>query len=220
MYIQKEKMNKERIREDLKALGVGYKTKDVDRLIHRYVKEKADVSFLREDVLKEQEYHRIYFYVSLLQIEDANARMEFIDRNLLFSDWWHTDQLIRFVCDLDFETAYGYAQKYVLHSDPFIRRWGYVLFISKLCREKENLAKILGLLHNDAEYYVYMAEAWLLCELAVFFPEEIRNWFEKENDLNYDISGRAIQKIQDSFRISDAYKQAFKAQREKCRERR
>ena len=49
--------------------------------------------------------------------------MAFIHNNLLFTDWWHTDQIIRYVAALDFEMAIGYAQKYIHSDDPFIRRW-------------------------------------------------------------------------------------------------
>lgn len=52
--------------------------------------------------------------------------MAFIHNNLLFTDWWHTVQIIRYVAALDFEMAIGYAQKYIHSDDPFIRRWGYV----------------------------------------------------------------------------------------------
>lgn len=83
------------VQADLDALGK-YKTADVDRLIHRYVRQRTDASALRAHILSQQQFHRIYFYVSLEQIKGANARMEFIHRNLLFTDWWHTDQLIRY----------------------------------------------------------------------------------------------------------------------------
>ena len=36
------------------------------------------------------------------QIKDVAARMAFIHNNLLFTDWWHTDQIIRYVAALDF----------------------------------------------------------------------------------------------------------------------
>lgn len=206
-------LTKQQIADDLKSLGENYKTADVDRLIRKYVKEKADVSFLRTDILSEQQYHRIYYYVSLKQIKDVRECMEFIDRNLLFSDWWHTDQLIKYVDTLPFEVAFDYAQRYVASTDPFIRRWGYVLFISKLCRNKENLGKILSLFKNDSEYYVIMAQAWLIAELAIFFPEEILDWFKTRNRLNYQINSKAIQKISDSYRVSAENKEKFKTLR-------
>ena len=209
-------MTKEQVQNDLDALPEHYKTGDLDRLIGRYVKAKADVSALRPYILTEQQFHRIYFYVSLEQLKTVEERMAFIHNNLLFSDWWHTDQLIGYVSDLDFDVALQYAAGYVHSEDPFIRRWGYVLFISKLCRG--HAAQLLPLTHDDEHYTVQMAQAWLVAELAVFEPEAVYRWFA-ENDLKYNINGKVIQKICDSFRISQDWKAEFKELRPELRER-
>ena len=139
------------VQQDLDALGQ-YKTADVDRLIRRYVKEQADAALLREHILTEQQFHRIYYYVNLQQIKDVAARMAFIHNNLLFTDWWHTDQLIRYVAAQDFEMAIGYAQEYIHSDDPFIRRWGYVMFISRLGHG--HAERLLPLMKADDHYYV------------------------------------------------------------------
>lgn len=206
-------LTKEMIGAQLDALPNNYKTKDVDELIRKYVREKADVSALRPVILDEQRFHRIYYYVSLKQIKDPIERLRFIDDNLLFSDWWHTDQLIKFVSAADFDTAFAYARAYVENEDAFIRRWGYVMFISKLCRDREHLESILSLLNNDSEYYVQMAEAWLIAELAVFFPEDVYNYMKNECRLRYEITGKAVQKILDSYRIAPEDKERFKSLR-------
>lgn len=203
-------LTKDLVQNDLGALPERYKTADVDRLIKRYVKEGADASSLRPYILTYQELHRIYFYVSLEQIRGAEQRMKFIHENLLFCDWWHTDQLIHYVADLSFDTALDYAKKYVISDDPFIRRWGYVLFISRLCHT--HAEELLALMHNDGHYYVQMAEAWLIAELAIFEPDVVYAWL-KRGTLSYSISGKAIQKISDSFRISDGLKVKFKSLR-------
>ncbi len=200
-------LTKEQVQKDLDSLPAHYKTGDIDRLIRQYVKQKADVSALRPYILTEQQFHRIYYYVSLEQIKHVDERMAFIHKNLLFSDWWHTDQIIRYVSDLEFDVALQFAKGYIHSEDPFIRRWGYVLFISKLC--KGHGAEILPLMHDDEHYYVQMAEAWLIAELAVHEPEIIYAWFQ-ENDLKYNINGKAIQKICDSFRITNEWKAEFK----------
>ena len=197
------------VQADLDALGQ-YKTADVDRLIHRYVRQQADASALRAHILSQQQFHRIYFYVSLEQIKGANARMEFIHRNLLFTDWWHTDQLIRYAAKLDLEAALGYAQEYIRSEDPFVRRWGYVMFISPLGRQHAD--RLLPLMKRDEHYYVQMAEAWLLAELAIDEPEAVCQWMANCG-LPYSICGKAIQKICDSYRISEAWKERFKALR-------
>lgn len=209
------KLTKEQVQKDLDNLPAQYKTADVDRLIRQYGQQNADVSALRPHILAEQQFHRIYYYVNLNRIQNVDERMAFIHENLLFSDWWHTDQIIRYVADLNFDTALNYAKGYIHHQDPFIRRWGYVLFISRLC--KGHAAQLLPLIHDDGEYYVRMAQAWLIAELAVHEPESVRDWF-RQNGLNYNINGKAIQKICDSFRISDQWKTEFKKLRAELRQ--
>ncbi|MBQ9762144.1 MAG: hypothetical protein IJV82_03605 [Oscillospiraceae bacterium] len=206
----------ELVQRDLDALPASYKTAHVDALIRQYIKAQVDVSPLRPYILTHQQFHRIYFYVSLSRLPDARSRMSFIHDNLLFSDWWHTDQLIGYVADLPFDTALGHASAYIGAEDPFVRRWGYVLFISRLCRG--HAAELLPLMHNDEHYYVQMAQAWLMAELAVFEPEVVYQWFPG-NDLRYDINGKAIQKISDSFRISKEWKERFKQLRPELRKR-
>ena len=207
-------LTKEQVQKDLDSLPEHYKTADVDRLIRQYGKQGADVSALRPDVLEEQQFHRIYYYVNLNPMKNADERMAFIHENLLFSDWWHTDQLISFIADLDFDTALEYAKSYIREADPFVRRWGYVLFISRLC--KGHAAQLLPLLRDDEEYYVQMAQAWLIAELTVHEPEMVYRWLSK-NDLKYNINGKAIQKICDSFRIPDTWKVQFKGLRPELR---
>lgn len=209
------KLTAELVQRDLDALGQ-YKTADVDRLIRGYVRQKADASALREHILQEWQFHRIYYYVSLQQLKKAEDRMAFIHQNLLFADWWHTDQLISYVAELDFETALAYAREYIRAEDPFIRRWGYVLFISRLC--KGHAAALLPLMQDDGHYYVQMGEAWLIAELAVYEPEAVYAWFP-DNGLKYNINSKAIQKICDSFRISDEWKARFKSLRPELKSR-
>ena len=204
------KLTRTRVQQDLDCLPSNYKTADVDRLIRQYIRERADVSELRPHILREQQFHRIYYYVALKQMKDVRDRMAFIHENLLFSDWWHTDQVIKYVADLDFATALWYAEGYIRSEDPFIRRWGYVLFISRLGRG--HAGELLKLMKDDDEYYVQMAEGWLIAELAIFEPETVLEWMA-DNGLKYNINGKAIQKICDSFRICDEWKERFKALR-------
>ena len=73
------------VQMDLDALPRGYKTGDVDRLIRRYVKARAEVSALRPYILERQQLHRIYYYVSLEQIRDVEACYELVGRHFRMS---------------------------------------------------------------------------------------------------------------------------------------
>ena len=91
-----------------------------------------------------------------------------------------------------------------------------MLFISRLC--KGHAAQLLPLAHDDEAYYVQMAEGWLIAELAIHEPEAVYEWLQK-NDLKYNINGKAIQKICDSFRICDEWKEKYKQLRPELRKR-
>jgi 3-methyladenine DNA glycosylase AlkD len=202
------------LQNKFKLLGDNYKTKDLDNLNKSLIKEKIDVSFLKDVVLERQEFHRTYFQVSLAQLKTIEQQYEFIENNfLLLNDWWHVDQLTQFLRKQDFEYSFNKAKVYINHPHPFARRWGYVLFMPTLVKQKEAL-RLFELFKNDSEYYVIMAEAWLISYLGIYYPSETYEYLLKCS-LNYDIVGRGIQKICDSFRISNEWKERFKSIREK-----
>ncbi len=195
---------------EFSLLPKGYKTKDVDKLNKRLIKENKDVSFLKEIVLNRQEFYRTYFQVEMGKLNNYKDQMKFIEDNyLLLNDWWHVDELTQFVNILDLKYAYNKAKKYVNSKHPFLRRWGYVLFMPRLVKEKEAFDLIISLLKDDDEYYVVMAEAWLISYLAIYHPERTLEYLNKTN-LKYNIVGRAIQKTCDSFRVSKEYKEKIK----------
>lgn len=74
------------------------------------------------------------------------------------------------------------------------------MFMPRLVKEKGAFEKIITLLQDDDEYYVVMAEAWLISYLAIHHSEKTLAHL-KSKPLKYNIVGRAIQKICDSFRI-------------------
>lgn len=195
---------------EFENLGQNYKTKDVDRLNKKLIKEKQDVSFLKDICLDEQKYHRTYFQVSLGLLKTVEEQFDFIENNFyLLNDWWHVDQLTQFLKPVDLDYAYSKALEYVNHPHPFARRWGYVLFMPTLVKDKRSFDMIVSLLKDDSEYYVIMAEAWLISYLAIYHPEETYTFFQQTN-LDYSIIGRAIQKTCDSFRVEKEYKEKVK----------
>lgn len=210
-------MTYEEISGALKSIE-NIKTGDIDRYDKRLIAEREDVSALADHVLSDPLVHRTYFQVSLALLKSAEEQLAFIEENEdLLADWWHVDQLPQFLKKpLDFPLAYEKARRYVQSDKPFVRRWGYVLFFTGLQKERENVEAILSLMKDDDAYYVQMAQAWLLCDLAVFHSQAVLR-FMRSSKLRYNILGKAIQKIQDSYRISAANKEAFRALREQLK---
>ena len=207
-------MNLQDFEKEFSALGKDYKTKDVDRLNRNLIKRGVNVSFLRDIVLEKQEYHRTYFQVSMGQIKGIEGKLKFIEDNFdKLNDWWHVDQLSQFVDkELTFDMAYEKAKEYVNNDMPFARRWGYVIFMPTLVKDESKAEDIIKLFKDDDEYYVQMAEAWLISYLGIYAPIKAFDYI-KECPLKYNIIGKGIQKICDSFRVSDEWKEKFKSLR-------
>ncbi len=196
------------------ALGEDPKTRAVDALNKTLIRQKTDVSFLRPLIPEKGQYFRTYFQVSLAQRATIQEKMAFIEDNFdLLGDWWHTDCLTPFLGDsLPFDLALEKARQYVKSPLPYVRRWGYVLFIPRLVRDPERIGPLFDLFQNEQVYHVVMAQAWLISCLAMCDPDRTLAYLET-CDLGYNIVGRAIQKICDSFVVSDADKARFRALR-------
>lgn len=206
-------MNYEEIANDLRCIE-NLKTKDIDKYNKRLIKENIDVSDLKNYALTDQLVHRTYFQVSLGKLKNLKEQLEFIEENQdLLQDWWHTDQLNQFLKKpLDFDFTFDKAKIYIQSEKTFVRRWGYVLLLAGLQKNTEYTNDILSLIKDDDEYYVQMAQAWLICDLAVYNTNAVAK-FIKSSKLKYNILGKAIQKICDSYRISAEDKEKFKAMR-------
>ncbi len=71
---------------------------------------------------------------------------------------------------------------------------------------------MFALLKDENVYHVVMAEAWLISFLAMCDANATYDYL-KQCELKYNIVGKAIQKICDSFVISPADKARFKSLR-------
>ena len=204
-------MNLKQFEERFATLGNSYKTKDKDRLNKTLIKENVDVSFLKDIIMEKQKYHRSYFQISLGTLKDVDKQFKFIEDNFdKLNDWWHVDQLQQFISKkTTFDFAINKAKEYINHPNLFARRWGYVLFMPTLVKDKQRYKEIFDLFKDDNEYYVIMAEAWLLSYLAIYYPIDTLTYL-KGKPLSYSIVGKAIQKTCDSFRVSKEIKEKFK----------
>ena len=204
-------MNLQEFENEFSKLREGYKTKDLDQFNKQLIKQQVDVSFLKDIVLTKQQYHRTYFQVSLGQMKKIEEQLKFIEDNFeLLQDWWHVDQLTQFLAkDFTFDYAFSKAQEYVKNDLPYARRWGYVMFMPRLVKEEAGFDKLLPLFHEDEVYHVVMAEAWLISYMAMYHVEKTYDYIASR-PLSYDIMGKAIQKICDSYRVSQEDKERFK----------
>ena len=90
---------------------------------------------------------------------------------------------------------------------PFEQRVAFVMLLSHFVNDtyvKKSLKLFLKL--RSDHYYVNMAMAWAIQVYAVQYSNDIKDMLASYT-LNPWVQNKAIQKIKESFRVSDAYKQ-------------
>lgn len=94
------------------------------------------------------------------------------------------------------------AVKMALNNEEFISRIGLVMILGHFVNEK-NLDTIFNTLNKikSEQFYVNMAEAWLVCETYTRFPKQGKQFIEN-NKLSKFTHNKAISKIHDSYRVT------------------
>ena len=103
------------------------------------------------------------------------------------------------------------AIRLALNKNEFISRVGLVIILNHfIClKNLDVIFDTLNKIHSD-KFYINMAEAWLVCELFIKFPDRTKE-FIKDNNLNKFTQNKAISKIHDSYRVSKEEKELLNA---------
>ena len=94
-----------------------------------------------------------------------------------------------------------------LSKEEFISRVGLIIILNYFVKEEylEDIFNILDSINSD-KYYINMAEAWLLCEIYIYYPQRTEIYL-KNNKLNKFTHNKSISKIRESYRISKEKKE-------------
>ena len=96
---------------------------------------------------------------------------------------------------------YSIVEKYLKSKLTFQRRIALIILF-KFINDKniDKVLQIINSLHDEKEYYVNMANAWLLCECFIKQKEKTYKLLNNHN-LNKFTINKAISKCRDSFRV-------------------
>ena len=89
----------------------------------------------------------------------------------------------------------------------FTSRVGLICILNHFIDKKylKDIFHTLDTIRSD-EYYLNMAEAWLICEIYTKYPQETTKYLKK-NKLNNFTQNKSISKIHDSYRVSKEEKE-------------
>lgn len=145
---------------------------------------------------------------------ELEERLEYVKQFIPKIDNWA-------VCDVSC-AGFKFAKKYPNEVWEFLKtylgsnkefeiRFGVVMLLDFYIIEEyiEEVLKILNGIHHDG-YYVKMAVAWAISIAYIKFPKETLRLLQK-NDLDTFTYNKALQKIIESYRVSEGEKKKIRA---------
>lgn len=149
-----------------------------------------------------------FFIISLRRIPDFKSQMRFLQRYLKFADsWMITDALGPYLRKHRAQDFLPYYEIFIESPHLYERRFAYVHALS-FYREEDVTPFIEGIRFSE-EYYLYMAEAWMLATFGITHFEQVSAYL-KQKDVPLSLKRKAISKMRDSYRISSEEKEILK----------
>lgn len=151
------------------------------------------------------------------KLKDFEQTKLYLNKYSLMADNWSTIDGIKFEFSNENKSEYlNFAKQLSKSNHPFQRRLSLVICL-KLCKNTDllpDIFKIANSFESETEYYVNMANAWLLCELFIQHKTETLKFLSNSKLNNFTIN-KMISKCHDSYRISTEDKQFLKTLKRK-----
>lgn len=146
----------------------------------------------------------------LTKIKDFSSMCGFLDAYSQKVDNWAACDVLKFkVTDKNAADFERLAKRYFKDALPFRRRIALIIMFKFIERDIDLVFELTGGLYNETEYYVNMANAWLVCECFIKNRTETLE-FLRRNRLNAFTVNKAVSKMRDSFRVSAEDKEMLK----------
>lgn len=189
---------------------LGIKNPILKEIAKDMVKNNDYLDFLKED----HKYHEekiIHMHI-LSNLKDVNFIYQELDKFVPKIDSWAVcDSLNNIkIIKKNRELFLNLINKYKNSNKEFEIRFSIVMLLFHYVIDEyvDSIFKIIEEV-NNSYYYTKMAIAWLLCELMIKYRDKLLNYLNKSKLDDFTIN-KAIQKMNESFRISDSDKEYLK----------
>lgn len=164
------------------------------------------------DLLSDDSFEEILLqgFVIACSRKDLSGKKELINEYLDKADSWGlVDSFVSSFKLKDRELMFSWLEDFLQSEQTFKIRFAYVMMLKYLDDQHiEEIIKYVLMIRSD-EYYVEMAQAWLLASCAVDYPELIEQIL-RSNELNPFTHNRTIQKMIESYRIDKNLKERLR----------
>lgn len=190
-------------------------------VLRNYAKELAKEDFRTYLAKAKNDYYEEILLqgmvIGLAKME-CEERIEYLKKFIPKIDNWA-------ICDItcaglkftnkNTEIVWDFLQDYLKSKNEFELRFGIVMLLDFYLKD-DYIDKVLQILNNTHHegYYVKMAIAWTISVAYIKFPEKTKKLL-KNNNLDDFTYNKALQKIIESYRVSDEDKKVIKSMKRK-----
>lgn len=168
--------------------------------------EKADINCFEETILKGLviAYSKIDLKEKLQLVEEFIPNMD---------SWAITDTFCPTlkIKTKELEEVWNFILPYTKSDKEFEARFSIIMMLDYYITEEyvDKVIKTIDTIENSA-YYVQMAKAWVIAEIGIKFQTKAMKYLTGNNKLNKFTYNKALQKMIESYRISDEKKVILK----------
>ena len=168
--------------------------------------EEADINCFEETILK----GLVIAYSKIELKEKIKLVKEFIPN---MDSWAITDTFCPTlkIKPVELEEIWNFILPYTKSEEEFETRFSIIMMLDYYITNEyvDKVIKTIDGIENNA-YYVQMAKAWVIAEIGIKFNEKAMKYLEGENKLDKFTYNKALQKMIESYRISDETKKLLK----------
>lgn len=147
----------------------------------------------------------------LTKLKDFSEMCGFLDVYSQKVDNWAACDILKFkVTDKNADDFARLAKRYFKDALPFRRRIALIIMFKFIERDVDLVFELAGGLTDETEYYVNMANAWLVCECFIKNRTKTLEFLQRKR-LNAFTVNKAVSKMRDSFRVSAEDKEMLKS---------
>lgn len=164
--------------------------------------KKADINCFEETILKGLviAYSKIDLKEKLVLVEEFIPNMD---------SWAITDTFCPTlkIKPKELEEVWNFILPYAKSSKEFEARFSIIMMLDYYITEEyvDKVIKTIDAIENSA-YYVQMAKAWVIAEIGIKFNSKAMQYLKGNNNLDKFTYNKALQKMIESYRISDETK--------------
>lgn len=188
---------------------IGIRVPDLKKIAKEISKNnyKGFIKYTNHNYYEEKTIHGLL--LGYLKISEEEL-FKLIDEFLPYNDNWATNDITCANLKIFKKIPFDKVLNYVNSKDPWTIRFGLVLLLNYYIND-ENIDKILRICDNvkSEEYYVQMANAWLISICFIKYQKKTYD-FLLNNNLDKFTFNKSISKICDSYRVDKGTKEKLK----------